>query len=145
MKFKIKNCKNITLKRVIRNALRFYSKKLMHPNLSKNIHITVVFAHDMRRDEFAECYPSAAEKKPRNFVIRLRTDIKSPLLALSHEMIHVKQYAKQELCVYHTKWKNTKISRNTPYKELPWEKEAYKKDYYLYMEFKELENKLKSS
>lgn len=136
MKYKIKNCKNNALKKAIGVALKFYSRKLMHPNLCRNIYITVIFAEDMRKDEYAECYPSTSEKKPRNFVIRLRQNAKSPLLALSHEMVHVKQYAKQELCIYHTKWKNTSVSRKTPYKDLPWEKQAYKYDYTLYQQYK---------
>ena len=50
--------------------------------------------------------------------------------ALCHEMVHVKQFAKKEM-VDGIKtgvpiWKSKKISLNTNYWDLPWEKEAYR-------------------
>ena len=137
MRYRVRNCKSKRLKRVIGTALEFYAKKLMHNNLHRNLFVEVRL-DKMRSDEYAECYPTNTDnKKPRKFVIRIKDDAKKPLLALSHEMIHVKQYAKQELCLYHSKWKNTIVRESTPYSELPWEKQAYKLDYFLYKDFKE--------
>lgn len=135
MKCRVRNVKSKLLKKQITESVKFYSQRLMHPNLHRNIHVTVLF-DKMKHDEYAECYPTFVQQRPRNFIIRLKKGIKKPFHALAHEMIHVKQYAKGELCLHHTKWKNTHISKNMPYHLLPWEKEAYRKDYPLYREYK---------
>lgn len=140
MRLKVENCANKSLKKYIGEAMSFYSKELFHPNMHKNIHVTVRFCK-LNYETYAEAFPTSYSKKPRNFVVKLRNDLKKPVLALAHEMIHIKQYAKGELCLYHTKWKNTRVSQNTPYKDLPWEKEAYRKDYQLYKKFKIFFNK----
>jgi len=53
-------------------------------------------------------------------------------ITLSHELVHMKQFAKGELYDYTyrpeiTRWKRRKINvEKTDYQDLPWEKEAYK-------------------
>ena len=57
---------------------------------------------------------------------------------LCHEMVHVKQYAKGELRWCNKKnnnmWKKT-VKNDIPYDDQPWEKEAYKLESKLAMEF----------
>ena len=43
-----------------------------------------------------------------------------------HEMVHVKQFARDEMNGYDMRWKSKIISVETDYMDLPWEKEAYK-------------------
>lgn len=49
-----------------------------------------------------------------------------------HEMVHVKQYARGELKWRHRvgkqQWKSTVIAGELDYMDLPWEKEAFKKE-----------------
>ena len=48
-----------------------------------------------------------------------------------HEMVHVKQYASNEMTDSTWKgklrWRNRFIKKNTSYSKLPWEREAYRK------------------
>ena len=41
-------------------------------------------------------------------------------------MVHVKQFARNEMSAYGMRWKTKTVSENTKYVDLPWEKEAYK-------------------
>ena len=68
----------------------------------------------------------------RNFNIELDKGlgIKDMVQALCHEMVHVKQYARNEMndgiVKGRAKWKNQFIKEDTNYWDLPWEKEAYR-------------------
>jgi len=69
----------------------------------------------------------------REFEIECSRDVtlKELVTTVVHEMIHVKQYARKEMndnlveggCAV---WRGKKVSPNTTYYKLPWEKEAYK-------------------
>ena len=49
---------------------------------------------------------------------------------ICHEMVHVKQYARKEMRFNErtgaTMWKKSRVSNNTDYMDLPWEKEAFR-------------------
>ena len=68
----------------------------------------------------------------REFEIELdkKLGIKDMVQALCHEMVHVKQYARNEMndgiVNGVAKWKTKTIPENTNYWDLPWEKEAYR-------------------
>lgn len=57
---------------------------------------------------------------------------------ICHEMVHVKQYARKELrwcnTHYNVMWKKS-VHNNTAYDDQPWEKEAYKLEHRLAVEF----------
>ena len=46
------------------------------------------------------------------------------LSTLAHEMVHVKQFARNELDSNMTQWKSNKYCENIEYWDQPWEKEA---------------------
>jgi len=48
------------------------------------------------------------------------------LANLAHEMVHVKQFARDELDAGLTRWKSNKYCDNIEYWDQPWEKEARK-------------------
>lgn len=57
--------------------------------------------------------------------------LKELVTTVVHEMIHVKQYARKEMNDNlveggNAVWRGKKVSPNTTYYNLPWEKEAYK-------------------
>ena len=68
----------------------------------------------------------------RNFNIELDKNIgiKEMVQALCHEMVHVKQYARNEMndgiVKGRARWKTKFIPEDTNYWDLPWEKEAYR-------------------
>ena len=68
------------------------------------------------------------ETTNRQFDIEVSRDLslKDYVTALCHEMVHVKQYARNELGGYGGRWKKSKVPEGTPYMDLPWEKEAYR-------------------
>ena len=62
--------------------------------------------------------------------LRKKLGIKEMVQALCHEMVHVKQYARNEMndgiVKGRARWKTKTIPENTNYWDLPWEKEAYR-------------------
>ena len=68
----------------------------------------------------------------RDFEIELdkKLGIKEMVQALCHEMVHVKQYARNEMndgiVKGRARWKTKYIKMDTNYWDLPWEKEAYR-------------------
>lgn len=73
------------------------------------------------------------EDNNRTFVIEINKDIGITELVttICHEMVHVKQYARNEMtdeCVDFgaATWKGRKVNPKTTYYDLPWEKEAYR-------------------
>ena len=79
--------------------------------------------------------------RPREFMIELDTSMKNSfdqiLTWLAHEMVHLKQFVRGELCDYETgrvQWK-TRMYGNVHYEDQPWEREAYRLETKLYEEF----------
>ncbi len=68
------------------------------------------------------------EDTNRKFTIDIQKDLslRDFVTTVCHEMVHVKQYARNEMSAYGRKWKKKKVSIDTEYFELPWEKEAYR-------------------
>ena len=69
----------------------------------------------------------------RHFEIEIdkKMGINELVTTICHEMVHVKQYARNEMtdeCVQYgaATWKGRKVNPKTTYYDLPWEKEAYK-------------------
>ena len=64
-------------------------------------------------------------------IIEKKLSFDEMVKTLCHEMVHVKQYARNEMTdnaikgVY--RWRNSYIKENTSYSKLPWEREAYRK------------------
>jgi hypothetical protein len=126
----------------IEKAAVFYANKLMNKRLIKNLVIDIEVVSKLDGDEKGECMPDEEEgyRNPRYFTIRLKRwnkDGEDILQTLAHEMVHVKQYAKNELAfkpVYNktkksftskidiywndTIWKNKKSEHE--YWDAPW-------------------------
>jgi len=125
-----------------KEAIRFYGEELLGKRLSKNIEILLVF-EKLPNIFNAMCNWQDDNHKCRSFVIVVNKNLnkKTSLIALAHEMVHVKQYARGELKDYlrteKVKWKKrTFMLDKVEYWSSPWEKEAYKKDQILYEAFK---------
>lgn len=68
------------------------------------------------------------EDTNRMFTIDVQKDLslRDFITTICHEMVHVKQYARNEMDCYGRKWKKKTIANDTAYCDLPWEKEAYR-------------------
>ena len=78
----------------------------------------------------ADGYCSMEDDEKRTFTIEVDKTLKlrQLIMTLIHEMVHVKQFARNEMTDYlvngRYRWKSKTISQNTPYEKMPWEREA---------------------
>ena len=79
----------------------------------------------LKEGEFGFC---EIQDDNRNFTIEVNKNvsIKDFVSTIIHEMVHVKQYARNEMNGYDMQWKSKIIPEYTAYMDLPWEKEAYR-------------------
>ena len=79
-------------------AAGFFAAYLMNERLAKNLEIAIIFA-DMNGVADGYCHPYEAGRSPRMFEISVNANKgrNQALQILAHEMVHVKQYAKNEL------------------------------------------------
>lgn len=74
----------------------------------------------------------------RNFVIDVAL-FGNWLSILAHEMVHVKQFARDEMDSGLTRWKSNHYAGNIDYWDQPWEKEARKLQHKMVAEFDKLD------
>jgi hypothetical protein len=114
-------------RRLVDSAIHWYIKKYL-PKV-RNLDIDVQIKK-IDRDTNGLC----AQISDREFDIELNSKIsKAELVAVTmHEMIHVKQYIRNEICEMPTgsvRWKSRVMNpNNIDYWDHPWEKEAHKYD-----------------
>jgi hypothetical protein len=130
---------------MIFDSLVHYGETMMSKRLLKNIEIRVVGVKGLiRRDKIdADCVWEDINIRPREFTIRIDSGMgkKRTLLALAHEMVHVKQYALGQLKDYLRdssvcSWLDERHSKNDGgYFTWPWEVEAHGMESELYLGF----------
>jgi hypothetical protein len=130
---------------IVKKAVYFYGKYLIGGGkLFNNIRLTVhfeTFAND--EGDYAYCDWTDGNDSCREFVIGVDRSLskKETLLALAHEMVHLKQYAKGEMKdiwrpVRMVKWQGERyLHEEMDYWECPWEIEAYGREKGLYFKF----------
>jgi len=130
---------------MIKKAAYFYGKYLIGGGkLFNNIRLTIRF-EKLENDEgdYAYCDWTDDNNNCREFLIGIDRVLskKETLLALAHEMVHLKQYAKGEMKdiwrpVRMVKWQGEKyLHEKMDYWECPWEIEAYGREKGLYFKF----------
>lgn len=137
-----------------RNFIRMFSKKFLSKELSKQILIKLIFKRKKLigyGEDQAEVEWVDSSRHPRRFKMTIYIN-KSPSLlyiisSLAHEMVHVKQYVKNELIDLSSTdfnvsvYKNKRFNSNkVPYSEQPWEIEAYGRTPGLIIEYFEKAN-----
>ena len=125
-------------KAMLNEAAQFFARQLMDPRMVRNLVIDLEVRKNL--DVQGECVDEDGVRSPRFFTIALRhQDINEMIKTLSHEMVHVKQYAKNELqsgvmvparggFKMHSKWMGElwkPKSKEDAYFDAPWEIEAY--------------------
>ena len=138
-------------------ATRFFASHLLHARTIPNITIDLEIVRNL--DVQGECINEDDTKNPRYFTIRLKAQkLDEMIKTLGHEMVHVKQYAKNELSknmrltrgrdgqdtiTLGSKWMGswwTPKSKEDDYWDSPWEIEAYGREVGLYHKWVDLEN-----
>ncbi len=134
-------------KSVCKDSVKFYGEQLFTKRLCKNIKVFIVF-EKLSNPINAFCQWADDNHTCREFIITVNKKLnkKTTLIALAHEMVHVKQFAKKELKDYlrsdKVKWKGKVYSLDkVKYWTCPWEKEAFKKDVILYEQYKQSKKK----
>ena len=116
----------------------------MGKKLAENVNLTVNFQKfEIGSRDYAYCDWIDDNHRSRVFVITIDRTLskRETLLALAHEMVHLKQYAKGELKdifrpVRMTKWLGESFPENSvDYWDSPWEWEAYGRERGLYIKY----------
>jgi hypothetical protein len=125
----------------IRSAAIWGLEYLVGTRLASNIEIKIEMIDDLKKNEgcLGDCIWDDDNVRPRAFLIRIDSS-QTPytrMVTLFHELIHVKQYATNELFDYQRNLHGAARFRGKiiwpeadriPYKKLPWEKEANAKE-----------------
>ena len=136
-------------KQEIANALHFYAEYLMSQRLLRNIEIDIVLEKNLIRNEGdqAYCVNVSDAGAARKFEISIDSGMgkRALLIALAHEMVHVKQYAKGELQYLSSKklqrFQGKEYHPDFMYWEKPWEIEAFGRELGLYTMYKQSKKK----
>lgn len=128
-----------------RKAIRWYILEMCGKYLATNIVIYFRLINQLKIKEgvHADCVWEERNIKPREFTIRIDSslNIKQQLIAIAHECVHVKQFARGELFDFYrdnpmmakSRWKRRVYNTDyTKYKNQPWEVEATKLEKELY-------------
>ena len=135
-------------RKLVEYATWFYAEKLMGKRLMSGLKININLKKNMI--DKTDCEGTAIWEddgpRPREFTINLDSGVKirNLLISLAHEMVHVKQWAKDEMYEYMkpnmVRFKGEKIHmKEVDYFDYPWEIEAYGRQLGLFIRFLENE------
>ena len=122
----------------------YYAEKLMGKRLMAGLEININLKKDLLTEEGHEGTAIWDDDgyRPKEFTINLDTTVnfRNLLINLAHEMVHVKQWAKDEMYEYMephmVRFKGEKIHLNeVDYWDYPWEIEAYGRQLGLFIRF----------
>ena len=128
-------------KRALVEEAAFFFKNQLMPRM-KNLWIDIKLRPNYEDD--GDCIWTDSYYRPREFHINLKStnDEDHMIKTLAHEMVHVKQWAREEIKdgrdVTRALWKKTRLvdCQKTAYEDLPWEKEANKLEEILFERWK---------
>ena len=143
MKIHVRGPNERLTKKEIRDIVSFSSQILLGKRLSNYITVHVLNSK-LKKYEWGYCGPTDwNNSKHREFEIVLNNTAtrKNQIITILHEMIHLKQYARNELVCYNVgkyKWLGKKIYTDVnDYENLPWEIEAEKSEKVLFEMYRE--------
>ena len=135
---------NKAIRKLITAATWFYAEKLMGKRLISNLEINIKLKRGLRKKDNTEGTAIWEDDsyRPKEFTIELDCGMKvrSILITLAHEMVHVKQWVKNEMYEYTVpglvRFHKTKFNMNeVSYWDYPWEIEAYGRQLGLFVRF----------
>ena len=124
----------------ITHAAIFYANRLLTPNIINKIHLEINI-RKMQQNIYGYCEWMDNSYRPKEFLITLskRLSHKNLLIFLAHEMVHVRQYATNQLFDYisgNVRFCNQRYDTdNIDYFSSPWEIEAFDMQEKLYQEY----------
>jgi|TARA_Y200000002_G_C22578613_1_gene619840 hypothetical protein len=119
-------CQGIVIRDAVENAMM-----VLMPKREKPIYINVEIGLDEDMGQAAGYMVEGGENDEFEVILRqdLLKDIEELILTVTHECIHIKQYLRKELKdinVDEKIWRGELYNtRDTYYKDCPWEQEAY--------------------
>jgi len=136
---------NKGVRTLVNRATWWYAEKLMGKRLMNGLEINIKLKRNLLKKynmEGSAIYEDDT-RRPKNFTIELDSTcaIRSILITLSHEMVHIKQWAKEEMYEYYNtpkmvRFKGEKFSMDdVDYWDYPWEIEAYGRQLGLFVRF----------
>ena len=125
---------NKATRKLVTAATWFYAEKLMGKRLINNLEINIKLKRGLYKEDNTEGTAIWEDEsyRPKEFTIELDCGVKirNLLITLAHEMVHVKQWAKDEMYEYTTigkvRFMKKKYDMNDmDYWDYPWEIEAF--------------------
>ena len=135
---------NKAVRKLVEIAAWYYAEKLMGKRLINNLEININLKRNLYKKDKSEgtAIWEDESSRPKEFTIELDCDtkVRNILITLAHEMVHVKQWAKNEMYEYYkgdeVRFMKTKYDMNNlNYWDFPWEIEAYGKQLGLFIRF----------
>ena len=133
------------VRKIVEQAAWYYAEKLMGKRLMAGLEININLKNNLLAKEGNEGSTIWEDTgyRSRDFTIELDTTVKirNLLITLAHEMVHVKQWAKDEMYEYMNvaglvRFKGEKVHMViTDYWDYTWEIEAYGKQLGLFVRF----------
>jgi len=130
MQLSVRNAKNTNLTKIFKLATNFFANTLLSKRTVAKLDIQIFVQDKLRAGGF--CFCEDHGKNPRSFTIEIARNKRElqMIKILAHEMVHVKQYARNEM--RDKSYKNTPVTYwlgelhyDTMYWDRPWEIEAY--------------------
>ena len=122
-----------------KKAIHYFADKLFSYQLKRNLSVRVIIRRKpMEFYGLAEVISYNTSGRAREFNIEINgsLSVEDKISTLAHEMVHVKQYAYDELNSEMTMWRGKKVNaEKIPYAQQPWEIEAWIKGDRLYRSF----------
>lgn len=139
MRLSVINSPDKDFKPYLKRAAHFYLESLIpSKRLRDNIFIQIKFVDDLKVLGSAYIEEYNASNKPREFCIELHPWIgaRGILKTLAHEMVHVKQFIREETNDSLSVWKGKPIDADSiDYYSHPWEMEAHSLENGLFTKF----------
>lgn len=123
----------------IQCAIEWMLTALLGKRLTANIELRVQFLSELE-GSVGDCEWIDNNIAPRKFLIRISQSQskRQQLITLAHELVHLKQFATNQLFDYAinsdlSRWQRRKIdSTKYAYRDLPWEQDAYTAQQFLF-------------
>jgi len=113
-------------------AVKSFAEQLGIDRLKTNIRVRLHNKVFIDMNDGTEGLCESLDK--RNFIIDVAM-FSNWVVNLAHEMVHVKQFARNEMDAGLTRWKSNQYAGNIEYWDQPWEKEARRLQFKLAEEF----------
>ena len=128
-----------TQRQLAEKVAHFCAEELLPDRLSDKIELYIEIKSLKREGAYGFCIWDDTGIRPKEFVISIEKmlDPKDFIETVCHEMIHVKQWARNELkdLKFKRMWKGEDFT-HAPYDEQPWEREAKKSEKVLAKKYK---------